>query len=91
MGGPIPPRVQTGSWRSRETAALRTEPPRDMLSSMPLELPAYMRQSNVEAVREECAPYRDMSFEERARLAELDDRLPVSTVVALARLRRHDR
>ncbi len=85
-----------------------------MLSSMPLELPAYMRQSNVEAVREECAPYRDMSFEERARelrlvcssvprmlatyspehrarLAELDDRLPVSTVVALARLRRHDR
>ena len=75
-----------------------------------IELPAHMTKSAVEAVREECAPYRDMSFEERARLIallcadvpailrryspehlarlrELDDRLPESTVRALERLR----
>lgn len=33
----------------------------------PIDLPAYMRKSNVDSVREECAPYRNMDFEERAR------------------------
>lgn len=32
-----------------------------------VELPPYMRKTNAESVREECAPYRTMSFEDRAR------------------------
>jgi hypothetical protein len=73
-----------------------------------------MTKSAVDSVREECAPYRNMSLHEKARLIglvcadvpailarytpehiarmyALDDRLPESTLEALARLRRQAR